>query len=345
MKLLIGFLVAAWGLAGQTVISGIGASGVSIGPQRNAGSRAGTAMLGFVSGPGPAGLKSILGVFGAAHIGPPLAIPASITHLYLSSRQRYALVEQTAGGPLAVCPLAVWMLGDDPPVAIAGAMSHPDAYAFSPRGQSAALYSSAASQIEIITGLPANPVLKQTIPLQPPGAIVKMAVSDDASVLLAQDSTGELQIASLPNTGQSAAWHPFSGAYSPLAWSFVPKTHDLVVSDSQPNAVLLIEQADRNGAPIVLAENCHPDQISITSNGETLVALDSTLGALWTIDLKSRTRTAIPSESSLHSLTVLRNGYTFLASSDDSHFALLKVSDRTGTQTALVQAGIVPASH
>lgn len=75
MKLLIGFLVAAWALAGQTVI---GASGVSIGPQRNASSRAGTAVLGFVSGPGPADLKSILGVFGAAHIGPPLAIPASI---------------------------------------------------------------------------------------------------------------------------------------------------------------------------------------------------------------------------------------------------------------------------
>jgi hypothetical protein len=171
-----------------------------------------------------------------------------------------------------------------------------------------------------------------------------MALSDDAAVLIAQDSTGDLQVLASPETGQAMAWRPFTGAYSPLAWSFLPKTHDLVISDSQANAVFLIEQADRSSAPIVLAGNCHPDQLAITSDGETLVALDSKLSTLWTIELKSRTLTAIPSAQSLNSLTVLRNGYTFLASSPDSHLSLLKISDRTGSQITLVQ-GIVPVSR
>jgi hypothetical protein len=172
-----------------------------------------------------------------------------------------------------------------------------------------------------------------------------MALSDDAGVAVTKDSAGELWVWS----SQDKSWRPFYGGYSPLAWSFVPKTHDLVISDSQANAVLLIEQADRNSTPIVLAESCRPDQVAVTSDGKTLVMLQSRLSNLpsnlWTIELKSRTRTAIPSTQSLDSLTVLRNGATFLASSLDPDPTLLKISDAGGTQMTIVHAGTIAGSR
>jgi hypothetical protein len=275
-------------------------------------------------------------VFGAAHIGPPLAVPEGVTRVYLSPRQRYGLVEQGSSGPLGV-----WGLGDDAPVPLPGAFPHPDMVAFSPKGESAALYSSAAKRLQIISAIPGKPVLKEAALLESSGTIAMMALSDDAGVVITKDATGELQVLG----SQDMSWRPFYGGYSPLAWAFVPKTHDLVIGDSQANAVLLIEQADRGGTPVVLADTCRPDQLAITSDGKTLVALDSKLNNLWTIELKSRTRTAIPSTQSLDSLTVLRNGYTFLAASLDPNPTLLKISDAAGTEMSLVHAGAVPGSR
>jgi hypothetical protein len=331
MKLLIGFLVSTLGLAGQTVTSA-----VRIGGQSHADSTAGTAIVGFISGPGPSELRAILGVFGAARIGPPLAVPDGVTRVYLSPRQRYGLVEGNADGPLAV-----WGLGEEAAVPITGAFPHPDLVAFSPKGESAALYSSAAKQVQVISGIPGKVVLKEAALLESPGAITMMALSDDAGVAITKDSAGELRVWS----SQDKSWRPFYGGYSPLAWSFIPKTHDLVISDSQANAVLLIEQAERSSTPIVLAETCRPDQLAVTSDGRTLVALEFKPSNLWTIELKSRTRTAIPSTQSLDSLTVLRNGATFLASSLDPDPTLLKISDAGGTQMTLVHAGTVPGSR
>jgi hypothetical protein len=108
----------------------------------------------------------------------------------------------------------------------------------------------------------------------------------------------------------------------------------LIVSDSQENAVFLIEQADSKSARVVLAENCLPDQLAVTSAGEILAALDSTRSVFWTIDLKSRGSNVTTSAQNLNSLTMLRNGNTFLASSRTAGPTLLKISDSAVVQAA-----------
>src|SRR5690242_19487647 len=73
----------------------------------NAGNRSGqaqdavgAAVLGFLPGPGPLELSAILGVFGAARLGDPVAVPKTATRLYVSTGQHYALVEQSSDTPL-----------------------------------------------------------------------------------------------------------------------------------------------------------------------------------------------------------------------------------------------------
>src|SRR5690348_11180365 len=151
MKLvLIVFLCGRLALAAQTP-----QAAVRIGAP-NAGSRSeqardavGAAVLGFLPGPGPLELSAILGVFGAARLGDPVAAPKTASRLYVSTGQQYALVEQNSDAPLSVWDPAAENGGL---TAIPGALPHPDLVTFSPRGDSVALYAREFGQIQVIGG-------------------------------------------------------------------------------------------------------------------------------------------------------------------------------------------------
>jgi hypothetical protein len=347
MKLfLIGFLGAGLGLVAQAPQAALRIDGRGtasrVAQPRNV---VGTAVLGFVEGPGPSELSAILGIFGAARIGPPVAVPETVTRLYLSTRQRYALVEQNSGGPIAIWALGEAVLTSDMAtngglVAIAGALPHPDMVTFSPTGESVALYARASGQLQVISGMLEKPVIRNTPPLASPGTIAMIALSDDASVLVTKDAAGDVRV----STG-GTNWQPFYGAYSPLAWAFVPKTNDLIISDSQEHAVFLIERAGSTTMRVVLAENCSSDRLAITGDGQTLVALDSRRSILSAIDLKSRISNVITPAQNLNSLAILRNGNTFLASSRDASATLLKISAGSGVQMTAIHAATAPGGR
>lgn len=325
MKLfLIGFLGAGLVLVAQTPQVTVRA-----GRETKPGNAVGTAVLGFFPGPGPAELNTIFGIFGAARVGEPVAVPQTVSRLYISPRQLYALVEQKDGGAPAI--LALDEAGTGTLVSITGAWPHADLVAFSPRGDSAALYAHDSGQIQVISGLPHKPVVQKMPPMESPAAIAMMAVTDDAAVLVARDSTGSVRI----SIG-GGDWEPFYGAYFPSAWTFIPRTHDLVLSDSQEKAVFLVEQAGAKNTRVVLAEQCPADHLAVTGNGQTLVALDAGQNKLWIVDLKSRASKVATPALSLTSLTVLHSGNTFFAPSRDGNVALLKVSEGGAVETAAI---------
>jgi hypothetical protein len=347
MKLfLIGFLGSGLGLIAQLPQTAVRIDARNTAgrgtPTRNA---VATAILGFLEGPAQPELRAMLGVFGAARIGEPLAVPETVTRLYLSATQRYALVEQSSGAPVAVWGLDETALigdvaGSGGLIAIAGALPHPDLVTFSPRGESIVLYARASGQLQVVSGMPSKPVIQNTLPIESPGAITTIAVSDDASVLVTKDSTGAVQI----STG-GTGWQPFYGAYSPSAWAFVPRTHDLIIGDSQEHALFLIEQAGSTNTRVVLAENCSSDQLAVTSDGQTVVALDSRRSILWTINLKTRLSNVTTSAQNLNLLILLRNGNTFLASSREDSPTLLKIADKAGVQIAVIHAATAPGNR
>ncbi len=346
MKLfLIGIFGVGFGLAAQAP-----QAAVRIGAPSTAGrateprNAVGTAVLGFVTGPGPAELSAILGVFGAARIGEAVAVPETVTRLYLSTPQRYALVEQNSSGPLAVWRLDETALVNNTATnsgfaTIAGALPHPDMVAFSPRGDSVALYARTSGQIQVISGMPNQPSIRKTTPPASAGTITMIALSDDASVLVIRDSMGDARI----STGGD--WQPFYDAYSPSAWAFVPKTHNLVIGDSQENALFLVEQAGSKNTRMILAENCSADQVGVTGDGETLVALDSRRSIVWTVDLKRRIANITTAAEALNSLAMLRGGNTFVASSSNADATLLKISEAGTVQISVIHATREVSGH
>ncbi len=273
---------------------------------------AGTPFLGFVLGPSPLDLRAILGTASTAHLSDPLSIPETAQCLYLPPRQRYALVEQDA-------PLAVWRMQTAAPnsareslMPITGAMSHPDLVAFSPRGEAAVVYSRATNRLQIIGGLPVKPSILSELLTTDIGKLSKLAVTDDGKTIVALSENSNLL-----SFFKSGRWQAVPAAYKPAAWSFVPNTHDLVVSDATQNIVVLFSSLGETALPPVihiLAQGIQPDFVAVPKSGEAVILADSNSGTLWSVEPASMTLHQLSSGTRVDSLTLLRDGHTALLS-------------------------------
>jgi hypothetical protein len=295
--------------------------------------------LGFLLDPNEGGLVPIHGIASAPVVGLLIPKPDGAGRIYLPPRQHYALVEQATPEALAVWHLArrhVLADGNTEVLdAIPGAQTHPDLVAFSPRATAAVLYSGARSRLQIISGLPGQPVIQADVTANSP-ALTNMALSDDGKIVVALSSTHQIEVLS-----DGKVLRTMPSIYSPLAFSFVPNSHNLLLSDSQQGQLLLIPEAEiASSSPTFLGNRLQPDCLGATSDGATLLALDTKRRELWEIDAKTLSITPIPLSVPPESLLPLRDGHTFLLSS--APLSLLKVPDAVSTPLVLVHPLAVP---
>jgi hypothetical protein len=284
---------------------------------------AGAAVLGYVLGTGTAELYPIFGTANRPLMGAPAAVPGGAARLYLPPRQQYVLVERNSVEPLSVWALHKAIASNEAiePVALKGAMAHPDLVVFSPRGDAALLYSQATASLQVLTHLPAEPSLARETSMAALGTPSQLAVSDDGAVIV----TG-LAGHRLAFSIDGAAWQPLVIGYTPQAWTFVPKTHDLAISDTaQGTIVLLSRLSDASTAFRVLSQGVMADRLAITKDGDQLVAANMKAGQLWTLDVKTASLTPRNGFPKLDTLSSLRDGFTFLLSSSPS-LSLLKLA-------------------
>ena len=299
---------------------------------------AGAAVLGYVLGPGPAEVHPIFGTATRPQLGAPAAVPTSAKRLYLPPRQQYVLVEQSADEPVAVWALhrAIANSETAEPIAIKGAMAHPDLVVFSPRGDAAVFYSQAAASLQVLTHLPAEPSLSRQFSIAALGTPSGLAITDDGALVVAG-----LADHSLAFSLDGAPWQPLTTGYTPQAWTFIPRTHDLAMSDvAQQTIVLLSNLSEASKAVRVLAQDVAANRLAVTKNGDQLVAADTQAGQLWTIDLKTATLTPQEGFAKLDTLSSLRDGFTFLLSTSPS-LSLLKLAASPDSRDLAVGAGTV----
>jgi hypothetical protein len=283
---------------------------------------AGAAVLGYVLGPGPAEVHPIFGTAQRPLLGEQAVVPVGATRLYMPPRQQYVLVEESANEPVAVWTLHRSVASNEAtePVVLNGAMAHPDLVAFSPRGDAAVLYSEAAAALQLVTHLPAEPALGKQISMAGLGTPSELAVTDDGALVAA------LADHRLSFSLNGAAWRPLVIGYTPEAWTFIPKTHDLAISDSaQKTLGLLSNLSEVTPAFRVLAQGLAADSLAVTKNGDELVAANLKAGELWTIDVKTATVTPRDGFGKLDTLSPLRDGFTFLLSASPN-MSLLKLA-------------------
>ncbi len=270
----------------------------------------GMPIVGYVMGPGPVDIRPILGTVASAHAGDLLRVPEGAARLYLPPKQRYALVEQSSEQSIAVWPLGKASLaGEDLVRPISGALRRAALVAFSPRAESAVLYSRDSDRLQVISGLPFKPSVVRQISTINLGELSMIAVTDDATLVVAGLADGVLM-----SSSDGARWRPLPAGYTPQAWSFVPNTHDLVISDTTQKLIVLLPNAAHRAASI-LAEEVRADRLVLTRDGQLVVAADSINGNLWAIELKTGVITPISSGTPVNELSSLEAARAFLLSS------------------------------
>ena len=235
-------------------------------------------------------------------------------------RQEYALLASDAG--LSVARLSRSALYAGP--LLANAIARPDRVAFSPLGSAAVLVSNSARLMQALAYRTGKASVLWSLSLSNPGELLDFTVSDD----------GELVVATFANQPplyslRGSEWHPLATNYAPRAWTFLPGSHDLVLTDRFQNAIVLLPHAE--GASIavrvLLLEGGDADLIAADKQGARVLAAISGTSTLWQIELGSGTAQHLSSRNSVHALTSLRDGESFLISVQEPPEVLNLTSD------------------
>jgi hypothetical protein len=137
--------------------------------------------LGFIWDPAASAIRTMPGVPGAAAIGGGVELGFTPRAAAVSPRQDFALAASSEDGQVRIVPLN----GEARGAAVSGALHSPDRMLFSPSGHTALLYSQSAPQLQILSGLPANPVAQNVDASAMASTPAPLAISDDGALLLA----------------------------------------------------------------------------------------------------------------------------------------------------------------
>jgi hypothetical protein len=206
-------------------------------------------LLGYMFESDTQSLRPILGIAGASHLGDAMALGLSLKTAAESPSQDYLLgIDNNTGQAQLVDLRAEPANSSSLPGANAGA----DRVVLSPRGSAAALYFRQTRQVQIVTGLPANPQVSNSISLASlPGFVTALAIEDGGQWLLAgvsHDGAGSVYAVS---AGGSTSMVASGGQISSL--SFGAASDDALVTDYARNEVVLLRDISSGPQALVLA--------------------------------------------------------------------------------------------
>ncbi len=296
----------------KLLIAAIAAAGVACPQSRIASSaarpgvEAARPLLGYVSD-GSNTLYSVVGSASSPAWGEPISLPDATSRAFLPPRQEYALLASDAG--LSIARLSRSALYPGP--LLATAIARPDRVAFSPLGSAAVLVSNSERRMQALTYRFGKASVLWSLGLSNAGELVNFTVSDDGELVMATFAN-QPPVYSL----KGSEWQPLAASCAPGAWTFLPGSHDLVLSDRLQNAIILLPHAESASIPvrILLPEGGGADLIATDKQGARVLAAISGTSTIWRIELGSGTARQLSSRSAVNTLTSLRDGETFLIS-------------------------------
>jgi hypothetical protein len=249
-----------------------------LGAAASAFAQVGAPQLGWV--PDGTRIRPVYGIPAAAAVGAPISADQDFSQIVSSPARNYVLVTAADTGTVS---LYTTLRGIVP---IAGAGNGPDSVVLSPLGSAAALWFSSVNQIQLVTGLPDAPVIRQLDAAFLGFAPGALAISDDgawvagtwvagtgASGLYAFGPNGEvnrLPVESATTLGFFQGSHNLAAA-GPGGLQMVTGVEGFAVIST------LLASADSSLQPVGVAA---------TSGNRTLLLADQS-GSVTTIDIAS----------------------------------------------------------
>ncbi|HXP86070.1 MAG TPA: hypothetical protein VN841_15200 [Bryobacteraceae bacterium] len=300
-----------------------------------AGADMGRPLLGFVARSSPVELRAILGVPGAAVFSDALLTPSDATTVRIAPGRPYAgpyaWIERSGGAP-SILALSGTRAGNASP--LPGALPRADLVAFSPLGNSVALFSAASHRLQVIAGLPDAPKITQDLDAALlPGPPDSLAVSDDASaVLLASGRAAYL----LSPSGQTRLILNLSAS---AALAFFPNSAAAAIADRGAGSVYLMHNSAGDISSGLLAAGLDGLQdIASTTDAASLVLTNPSANRIWTVSAQTGEVRSFDSRISAAALSRIGDGDTFLIASEPGQPAWIFVPEGADGHTVLVPA-------
>ncbi len=219
-------------------------------------------------------IRPINGLAAAAILGRPVNVGRAMTHIAVSPSQNYVLGSDFATGEV------LFVVPGVSSTALNTSLK-PDQIVVSPRGSSAILWFSAASQFEVLSGLPAAPAIRQisasflSTTLNTPFSAI--AVSDDGQWIAAASSTGVYE------WGPDGASHQLYGGSDARAIAFFTGNSDLAIATSTQ----LLSIAG-SASSVLYQSAFSPVGMAISFDNQKIVFADQG-GTIYSVDAASRT--------------------------------------------------------
>ncbi len=169
-------------------------------------SQVGTPLLGYL----PAGgyLLPVNGIPASASIAPAIDFGGQFIQIAVSAHQDFALVSSAATGAVSLA------YPDGTATPVAGLAAYPDRIAISPSGSAAVLWYASARKLEIVSGLPASPIVR------------------DADTTFLSNGSGDVPAAlGVSDDGAWGAGAWLGTASSSGVWAFSASTSRRLLSD------------------------------------------------------------------------------------------------------------------
>jgi hypothetical protein len=294
-----------------------------------AGATAGTItppVLGFIAGDAATQVRVIVGIPGSASLTTDISPSSSDTRVSIPPRQQYVLAETEA--PQALTVVAFSGLNPGSPAVITGALPGADLVSFSPAGSVAALYFRATQRLQVIAGLPAQPLVAWDVTI--PGSIAPfrtVTVSDDASFVI---GTTADSVVVVPGSDSAQSVYT-STSIGNLA--LIPQTSDAIVWDFGKGSLIQLRGLSGAVTDEVVASNLSfraDSNVQVTSDSQTVLVADPSGNTVVAFDLTTHAATQIATVHPPRLLTPLRAANIFLLSADPGKPAWILEVTQTG---------------
>jgi hypothetical protein len=232
-------------------------------------------LLGWL--PEGSGIRPMRGFPAAATLGRAENLGHALTHIAVSPCQNYVLGSDAATGE-------VLLIAGGSVTALSASVK-PDQIVISPRGSSAALWYSGASQFEILSGLPATPSIR-IVDASLANANSFLAVSDDGQSVASASSAGVYEWTA------GSAPHQIYGGSDAAALAFLAGTSELAIATSTQllsvNGSATTVLYSHAFSPAGLAASFDGQEIVLADQSGTIYSLNSTTHAASTFDCQCR---------------------------------------------------------
>ena len=180
-----------------------------------------------------AGIRPILGLPGAATLGPPVISAEGLESVTLSPARDYALALLASGRAVVLLKNLRSTAG----ASVLDIAAGPARIAISPSGDAAVLYYAETARLQVLAGLPESPAVSWSVDLSGRSGVGALAVSDGGGAVLVA-SAGEPAAVWLVT--QAAGQRILYTAAGSVSLAFLVGSQDAAIADGAAGAVVLV---------------------------------------------------------------------------------------------------------